>query len=286
MMRCPLTRMPRIGGKAFLHLISLGTGIGQHARIANVEGVDNMLNVKMHFSDLLLPGDPEPEVVSLCSEVSHMSQGSWQRPDGRGCVRLTNTVCKNCTTMGTCCNGNNCIFLHEEKPLPFSEVAVMMRPDIAFDEPVPKNRTDPVPKGPLKDVRIYISDMPSFVILTHMTNEEWLRQFAEQYGNVQVIDLIKSRVTDGSVFGFIHMSSESQADLLIKHLNCVSIDGKFVHAHKEKVREPSGPKRLYKREGLTAPAYSVDEEASYTVILILILETNFLLGQRQRTLRQ
>ena len=261
MMRYSSTRASRIDGKPSMRLLCVGSGIGQHSRILNVEGVPKLLNVNLHFSDLILPGDPEPDTVSEVSEVSRMSQGCWQRPDSRGRVRLTNTVCNNWVCMGTCNHGDHCIFLHEEKPLPFSEDAFMMRPDVATDEPVPKNRTDPVSKGPVKDVRIYVSNMPSFQIAPHMTNEEWLREFAEQYGDVQVVDLVKSRVADGSVFGFVHMSSEAQADLLIKHFNCISISGKFVHAHIEKVRDaPVQPKRLYKRTAPAEPAYSIDEE--------------------------
>ena len=106
-----------------------------------------------------------------------------------------------------------------------------------FKEPVSKSRSAPIKAGPLKDVRIYLSNLPPNDISAHMTNAAWLRQFAGQYGEVQIVDIIASRVASGSKIGFIHMSSEAHADEFIKHINCLRLNGKWVKAHKEKVCE-------------------------------------------------
>eukprot|EP00966_Prymnesium_polylepis_P034530 802838-Prymnesium_polylepis.1 len=60
-------------------------------------------------------------------------------------------------------------------------------------KPVAKSRPAPIEPGPLKDVRIYLSNLPSHPISEHITNTDWLRQFATQYGEVQVVDLVASR---------------------------------------------------------------------------------------------
>ena len=111
--------------------------------------------------------------------------------------------------------------------------------------------------SPLKDVHIYMATLPLHAISDHMSNTEWLRQCAMQYGRVQVVDLVASRVADGSMIGFIHMSSEAQADELIKHLKCICIDGKWIKAHKEKVSEARATKKE-RRSAQPRPCSCVD----------------------------
>ena len=188
-------RAPPVAGpkKKYSHLplLCIGSSHGRRVLISNCEGASIFDTCKkLHFDDLPLPGaesGPDPVVPYECG-------GCWQHPDSRGRVRLTNTACMRWAN-GTCCHGHHCIFLHEEKPLPSilytgEEPIMMRRVEGQLGEPVAKSRPAPIEPGSLKDVRIYLSNLPSRPISDHMTNTEWLRQFATQYGEVQVVELV------------------------------------------------------------------------------------------------
>ena len=138
------TALPLGGNKnkySHLPLLRMGSSHGRRALISNSEGVSIFDTCqKLHFDDLPLPGAECGRVPV----VPHECGGCWQHPDSRGRVRLTNTACMRWAN-GTCCHGDHCIFLHEEKPLQSilytgEEPVMMRRVKGQPREPVAKSR--------------------------------------------------------------------------------------------------------------------------------------------------
>ena len=189
---------------------------GDASRMVNVDK-SNVLN----FAKLKLPADP-PATKSNAN-------GSWQKPDRNGRVKLTNTACCHWGD-GKCPLGDVCIFRHAEQCLPvqmYSDTEQMQivqyrRANTAL--PTPKDAYELPPLGEEMDVRIYVKNLPPTL------EKSVLGNIAKAYGHVDLVDFMKSSLGNSRVAGFIHMRSKARADIVVERLNNISIDGEFVSA--------------------------------------------------------
>ena len=157
------------------------------------------------------------------------ANGSWQKPDRTGRVKLTNTACTHWAD-GKCSLGDVCIFRHIEQCLPvqmYSDTEQMhivqyRRCGVAL--PTPKDAYELPLLGEEMDVRIYVKNLPPTI------DKSVLENIAKAYGHVDLVSFMKSTLGNSRVAGFIHMRSKARAEVVVERLNNTSIDGEFVSA--------------------------------------------------------
>ena len=105
------SRAARIDGKPSICIFKMGSSLIPKKLATNCDGVA-MTDVpqKLFWEDVSLPDAP-------CPHIAGNDTGAWQAPCC-GRVSLTNSLCSHWSSCGTCPHGDNCIFLHDEKPLP------------------------------------------------------------------------------------------------------------------------------------------------------------------------
>ncbi len=82
-------------------------------------------------------------------------------------------------------------------------------------------------------VNLYVGNLP------YRIDEDSLRQLFTPYGNVETSKVIKDRQTGRSKgFGFIEMSTQSEAEAAIKALNETAVDGRNLKVNFAKPKEP------------------------------------------------
>jgi RNA recognition motif-containing protein len=87
-------------------------------------------------------------------------------------------------------------------------------------------------------MNIFVGNLPFNVV------EEELREFFEEYGEVESAKIIMDRASGRSKgFGFVEMSNEDQAKQAIEELNGAEVDGRTIvvnKAEERKERKSSG----------------------------------------------
>jgi len=82
-------------------------------------------------------------------------------------------------------------------------------------------------------VNLYVGNLP------YRIDEDSLRQLFAPHGNVETSKVIKDRQTGRSKgFGFIEMSTQSEAEAAIKALNETPLDGRNLKVNFAKPKEP------------------------------------------------
>lgn len=143
--------------------------------------------------------------------------------------KLTNTMC-DFFSDGKCKEGDRCIFLHTEKPLPtvFHTGNVDSEPYMVRNKPF-----EVLPAGPRVDARIYLKHIPDCV------DDKWIRQVCEVIGNVTVVQIMKPKNIGNHAkvlrAGFVHMESEAHANQVVVRLNAINFGSKPLVAKIEKI---------------------------------------------------
>jgi len=82
--------------------------------------------------------------------------------------------------------------------------------------------------------------------LAYSVTDEDLRNSFSTYGEITAVNLIKDRETGQSKgFGFVEMSSNTEADAAIKGLNGTSLKGRDLKVNQAKPREDRPPRRSH-----------------------------------------
>eukprot|EP00666_Eupelagonemidae_sp_cell4sb_P013787 gene13787-4888_t len=234
------SRAGRIDGKPSICIFKMGSSLIPKKLATNCDGVA-MTDVpqKLFWEDVSLPDAPCPHIAGN---------------DTGAC--------------GTCPHGDNCIFLHDEKPLPAvlygGKLETVQYRTAHDDVPSARSKTPPLPLGSETDVRIYVRNIPPEQIVESMSNQDWLRELASSYGPVSMVELIPSTIASGRLSGFIHMSYEVQADNFIKQFCNISINKKCLFAKKEEVRALMPQRVLPRQPSVPKPRVTVDEEGYAT----------------------
>jgi len=80
--------------------------------------------------------------------------------------------------------------------------------------------------------------------LSFSTTEDQIREEFAKFGAVQSVTVIRDRDSDRSRgFGFVEMSSDSEADEAIKALNGTTLDGRQITVNYAKERSDRGGSR-------------------------------------------
>jgi len=92
-------------------------------------------------------------------------------------------------------------------------------------------------------VNIYIGN------LAYSVTEEQLREAFGAYGEVESVNLIKDKMSGQSKgFGFVEMTSNSDADAAIKGMNDKPLSGRAIKVNQAKPREARPPQRSFSRD--------------------------------------
>lgn len=87
--------------------------------------------------------------------------------------------------------------------------------------------------------------------LSYGTNDDILREACSEYGNVESATVIKDQMTGRSKgFGFVEMSTQEEAEQVIKMMNGKEMDGRAVVVNEAKPQEDRGrnrPQRQFSR---------------------------------------
>jgi RNA recognition motif-containing protein len=79
--------------------------------------------------------------------------------------------------------------------------------------------------------------------LAYSTSEDELRQLFAEHGEVSRVNVITDRYTGQSKgFGFVEMSSDSEAEAAIAALNETDLGGRNIRVNQAKPREPRPPR--------------------------------------------
>jgi RNA recognition motif-containing protein len=93
-------------------------------------------------------------------------------------------------------------------------------------------------------MNIYVSN------LSYSVQDEDLREFFEEYGEVSSAKVITDKFTQKSRgFGFVEMADETAAQKAITELNGATVDGRAIRVNVAKPKEEGGaPKRSFSGE--------------------------------------
>ena len=202
--------MPQSAVRSISHPIRLGGTVGHRAKLNhNMSRANQMSTFASYVSTEMPRVDLEPVP---------------RKP-------IYNTQCWYYRDSKTCPFGNDCYFLHDEKPT-----------SVVFHDGTEERRmretTNKVEHGPLVDAVIYIVNL-SPTVRCRTT----VRKVAEEHGKVSTFRVLKSKISSGLCSAFLHMTSQGQAEATIAAINQTVVDGMRLKAKMERVDRPCDPPR-------------------------------------------